>query len=246
MFDADTPVVGIVANLRPVKNLTMFIDAAHKVVQERPDTRFCIVGEGPDYQRLREYIHSLDLSEHVHLLGYRADVNSLLKQWKCFVLTSITEGSSHAILEAMAAELPVVATAVGGNLDMVVDGQTGFLIKLGDVDKLATSIGYLLADPEKARDMGLAGSERIRGHFSINAAKSTQGRIIKDVVCRFRARYASEIEWSGFLPDPEEDLPGEKQPVAQPALDADTVTARDNSAVTAPVVEATTDKGAAQ
>jgi glycosyltransferase involved in cell wall biosynthesis len=103
------------------------------------------------------------------LPGERADVPDVMRGLDCFALPSLAEGISNTILEAMASGLPVVATDVGGNAELVVDGQTGELVPSGDVQAMAASIAGLASDPARAAAMGAAGRLRVERHFSLPA-----------------------------------------------------------------------------
>jgi glycosyltransferase involved in cell wall biosynthesis len=116
---------------------------------------------------LEAQVKELDLVGRVHLVGHHADVLPWLAALDAFVLPSDWEGMSNALLEAMAAGLPVVATAVGGTREVVVDGVTGLLVPPGDPDSLAEAISRLLGDSDMRHTMGEAGRARVDRHFSI-------------------------------------------------------------------------------
>jgi glycosyltransferase involved in cell wall biosynthesis len=126
-IDDDTFVVISVARLDPVKDLATLLDAFALVRRRVPHSRLLIVGDGPDRATLAANAACLDLADSVTFIGYRSDVQSLLPSADLYVNSSITEGISITILEAMAAGLPVVATAVGGTPE-VVDRTTGLLV----------------------------------------------------------------------------------------------------------------------
>jgi glycosyltransferase involved in cell wall biosynthesis len=126
-----------------------------------------IVGEGPDRPRLEEEIRSLGLGERVRLLGERHDVPELLADADVFVLSSSSEGLPVSVLEAMAAGLPVVASRVGGVAELVVDGETGILVRPGDASALAAALSSLIADPAERRRLGAAGRARAEERFDL-------------------------------------------------------------------------------
>jgi glycosyltransferase involved in cell wall biosynthesis len=151
------PVVAVVANLWPVKDHRTLVEAAALVRDRVPEVRFALVGDGPERPALQRQIDRLALREVVHLLGTRYDVPAILARAAAFCLPSRAEGLSNAIMEAMAARLPVVATEAGGNAELVRDGLTGFVIPVGDAPAMARRLLDLLSDPERAREMGRRG-----------------------------------------------------------------------------------------
>jgi glycosyltransferase involved in cell wall biosynthesis len=156
--------VGVVARLDPVKRLDVLLQAL--AMQE--DVSAVIVGYGPEEHRLKALVGDLGIEGHVRFAGHQRDVRPWLAAMDVFVLSSDWEGMSNALLEAMAAHLPVVATATGGTPDVVVDGETGFLVPPGDPPALARALGRLLADPGLRDRMGQAGRHRISESFSID------------------------------------------------------------------------------
>ena len=154
-----------VARLDPQKGLHDLVAAAALV----PEARVMVVGEGPERPALETEIARLGLGDRVHLLGFRSDVPDLLAASDLFVLPSLFEGLPLSILEAMAAGKPVVATAIGGNDEAVVDGATGLLVPPGDPQALADAIRALLRDPERRRRLGEAGRRRAEAEFSATA-----------------------------------------------------------------------------
>ncbi len=153
--------------LHPVKGHADALPALAQVVAQRPETHFVWAGEGEERPRLEHWLREHTLTAHVHLLGARADVPALLAASDLFLLPSRWEGVSVAILEAMAAGLPVVATAVGGTPEVVVEGQTGLLVPPQDPHALAGAILRLLDRPEAAARLGEAGSQRVAAHFTL-------------------------------------------------------------------------------
>jgi glycosyltransferase involved in cell wall biosynthesis len=130
-----------------------------------------IVGEGPDRPGVESEIRRLGLESLVELAGARNDVAELLAKADLFVLSSRSEGLPLSILEAMAAGLPVVATNVGGVPELVVEGETGFLVPPGDPKSLADAIARLLDDPALRRRLGAAGRARVAERFDLESAR---------------------------------------------------------------------------
>ena len=164
---AEDSLIGAVAVLRPQKQLELFVRAAARAMRDRPRLHAVIAGDGEDRGRLEEVVAELGVGERVKLLGARSDVPDVLASLDVAVSSSRFEGSPLAMMEQMAAGLPVVATRVGGVPDVVEDGVTGLLVDPGDLDALAAAIGELVDDPERARAMGERGRERQGREFDL-------------------------------------------------------------------------------
>ena len=163
----NAPVVGIVANLRPVKDHELFLKAAHKVAGVVPDAVFLIVGTGPLRTDLARLAERLGIADKVFFTDGRQGVPACLHLMSIGCLTSVSEGFSNAILEYMAAGLPVVATDVGGNREAVMEGQTGFIISGRDPEAFANAIIAMLGDESMRKRMGEAGLRRCREMFDM-------------------------------------------------------------------------------
>ena len=160
------PVVTI-ARLSPEKDVANLIRAAAVVAGADPAFRLEIAGAGPCQSDLEKLIDSLGLKERVRLLGQVRDVRALLGRASLFVLPSLSEGISLTLMEGMARGLPVVATRVGGNPEVVTDGETGLLVPPRNPDALADAVLSLLRDPERCRRMGEAGRRRVERVFDV-------------------------------------------------------------------------------
>lgn len=164
--------IGMVANLRWEKNHLHFIRGLAKIIPEYPDVYGILIGQPllksnlnvPD-QILTE-IAEQGLQGRVLMYGFHANVPKILHSFEIFCLTSTSEGTPNALLEAMSAGLPVIATRVGGIPRIVQDGVTGLLIEPNDVEGLAVALRSLLDEPESARKIGLAGREFVEKEFS--------------------------------------------------------------------------------
>lgn len=162
-------VVGVVGNLYPVKGHQYLIDAIPKVLDQCPKTSFVFAGRGHLESDLKLQVNRLGLEKHVHFLGLRQDISRILALLDVFVLPSLSEGLSMAILEAMMAGKPVIATSVGGNPEIVVDRETGFLVPPKDSHALAESLMALLKDRGLAIKYGEKGKRRAERQFSLQA-----------------------------------------------------------------------------
>jgi len=159
-------VIGVVARLVTYKGHADLIAALPWILQTVPTTRLVFIGDGPAASDLRRQVHEVGLAEHVHFLGARRDIPRLLRAFDVFVLPSHQEGLGLAIIEAMAAGLPVVATRVGGIPEVVVEGETGLLVEPGNPPELAEVIVHLLTNPYTRRQMGIKGRQRVEAYFT--------------------------------------------------------------------------------
>jgi glycosyltransferase involved in cell wall biosynthesis len=159
-------VVGAIGRLDPVKNLPMFLEA-HALLHKRHDHAFAVVvGDGPERAALERRAAELGIRASVSFTGYRSDARALLPGFDAYLNCSRYEGVSLTILEAMAATLPVVATAVGGNPEVVIDRETGFLVP-ERAHAIADALGALARSARRRQAMGDAGRWRVVRHFSI-------------------------------------------------------------------------------
>jgi len=162
-----SPLVGVVANLRPVKNLPLFLRAAALVAEAVPEARFVLVGSGPLRHELGQLGEELDLAGKVFFSDERGDVPDYLARLSIGCLPSLSEGFPNSVLEYMAAGLPVVATDAGGTAEAVEHGVTGYLVRNPDPSAFAEPVIQLLKDEAKRRAMGQRSLERCRNHFSL-------------------------------------------------------------------------------
>lgn len=160
-------IVGVVGNLYPVKGHQYLIEGIPAVLQKCPNTSFVFAGRGQLETELKEQVQRLGLDKRVHFLGLRQDIPRILALLDVFVLPSLSEGLSMAILEAMIAGKPVVATQVGGNPELVLDGETGFLVPPRDSQALASSLVTLLTNKQQAVQFAEKGKRRAEGQFSL-------------------------------------------------------------------------------
>ncbi len=161
-------VVGAVGRLDPVKDFVMLVEAVALAARTRPELRLAIVGDGPERAAIELAIARLDAGEHVRLLGHRDDARALLPGVDLFANSSTSEGISLTLLEAMAAERPIVATRVGGTSEVVVAGETGLLAPARDAAGFAAALVEAAADPSRAAAWGRAGRQRLLAHFTID------------------------------------------------------------------------------
>ena len=161
------PIVGNVAALVPHRGHTHLITAAAQVIKAVPDVRFVIVGDGPLRPQLEQRIHHSHLERHVFLAGFRSDAVEMTRGFDLYASGALVAGTSIAILDAMAAAKPVVATSTGSVSELVAHGQTGFVVPPRDDAALAHHLVTLLTDDQLRRRMGAAGQARATTRFSI-------------------------------------------------------------------------------
>jgi glycosyltransferase involved in cell wall biosynthesis len=168
-INSEDIVIGTVGRLSPEKGLEYLISAIREVVNAYPQTKVLIVGDGDEKYclSLQEKVKDLELSSHIIFVGFYEDIPQILRCLDIFSLPSLFEAFNRSLLEAMACGLPVVATAVGGNVEIVQDGVNGLLVPAGNPDALASAIAELLKDKEKARKMGREGKRHVEENFSI-------------------------------------------------------------------------------
>jgi glycosyltransferase involved in cell wall biosynthesis len=156
--------VGMVAEFRPDKDFETFLLAARRLLS-RPSVTFVTVGDGETLQAMKDLVS--DAGDRVRFLGRQKDVETIASSFSVGVLATYTEGISNSIMEYMVMAKPVVATDCNGSRELVVEGETGFLVPPRDPVALADRIAYLLDNPEQARRMGQAGRKHIEKHFSL-------------------------------------------------------------------------------
>ena len=163
----DTLLVGTVAILRGKKGHQQILDAAPSVIERFPQTHFIFVGDGPQHEKLSASIEARKLETHVHMLGLRSDIPSLLFNFNIFLLPTYQEALGTAFIEAGASGLPSVGTNVDGVPEVVQDGKTGFLVPPQNSASLIEPVCHLLSDGELRKRFGTAAVEYVRQHFSI-------------------------------------------------------------------------------
>lgn len=171
-----------VARLNRVKDQGTLLRAARAVADQLPGFTLDVVGDGPMHEQVHALTAELGLQDIVRFHGFRDDVGAVLAESDLFVLSSLSEGISITLLEAMAAGLPVVATDVGGNREVVVAGETGLLVPVGDAAALASAMLAVLTDPDRAQRLGAAGRARVASAFAIDRTVRAYEAIYDDLL----------------------------------------------------------------
>jgi glycosyltransferase involved in cell wall biosynthesis len=157
------------------------------VIQQMPDVRFLILGEGELRDALERQVREHHLEKHVFLPGFRTDVLGCMKSFDLFVMSSLTEGLGTALLDAMACGRAIVATRTGGIPEVVEDGETGRLVPPRDHAAMAQAILAMLADDERRRRMGEAGFARVQKRFTVERMVAETAAVYARVGGRHRA-----------------------------------------------------------
>src|ERR1044072_695869 len=194
---ADKRFMTIVANLRnPVKDHPMLLRAAARVCAAVPDAAFVIAGEGELMPSLRSQAIELGIGDDVHFIGRCDDVAMLLRASHIGVLSSKAEGFANAILEYMAAGLPVVATDVGGVREAIAEDETGFIVPSGDDAQMADRIIQVLANDDNARAMGARGKVIVEKFSSDNHLRNTL-ELYEELLSNHSAAAEKEVPIAG-------------------------------------------------
>jgi len=171
----ELPVVGIIARLHPVKGHGIFLRAARQVLKELPQARFLIVGSGFHRPWIEAEVERLGLKKNVIFTGFMEDIPGVLAALDVLVISSLSEGFGLTAVEAMAMEVPVVATRVGGLPEIITDGENGLLVPAGDAGALAKKILWLLENPVAGENMAKKGRATVEEKFTIQGmAQQTQ------------------------------------------------------------------------
>ncbi|WP_298834531.1 TIGR03088 family PEP-CTERM/XrtA system glycosyltransferase [uncultured Piscinibacter sp.] len=191
---ADQWVVGTVGRLQPIKNQVLlaraFVRALVLAPSARDRLRLVVAGDGPQREAVQEVLRQADADSLAWLAGRREDVPEVLRALDAFVLPSRAEGVSNTILEAMASGLPIAATAVGGNAELLQEGVTGRLVPSDDVEAMAEAILHDFSDRDGARARGRRAREAAERRFSLDAMVSAYDELYEQQLGRLAARRA--------------------------------------------------------
>jgi glycosyltransferase involved in cell wall biosynthesis len=155
----------VVGTLKEQKGHRYLLEAAAPLIARRNHLHILFAGDGPLRNSLQQQVQQLGLGSHIHFLGNRKDIPDLLAASDYFVLPSLWEGLPMALIEAMASGIPVLATCVSGSQQVVASGETGVLVPPGDVEQLRQAMAEMIANPERAKQMGQAGSAHVEARF---------------------------------------------------------------------------------
>jgi L-malate glycosyltransferase len=183
-LDPDRRYIAVVARFHPVKDHATLVHAFARVAAVRADVDLLLAGDGPLRGDLEALVRRLEIDGRVRFLGVRSDVPDLLRVADVFALTSVSEAASLTILEAMASRLPVVATAVGGNSEIVRNEVEGLLVPRGDAPAVAAALLRILDCPATAAAMGAAGRARVEERYHLSQTIEAYGRLYRRLAGR--------------------------------------------------------------
>ena len=171
----DTPLIGIIARLSDVKGIDILIKAMPFILKEIPSANLLIAGQGPQEVALKKLTQDLGLSAHVHFKSTTNQTQDLLRAFDVFVMPSLMEGLGLSVIEAQACGIPVVASRVGGLVDLIEDAKSGYLVPVNDPTALADRIIEVLKNPQQSKVMAQQARLNIEQYFSAewNAFKQT-------------------------------------------------------------------------
>ncbi len=178
---ADSRVLITVGRIEPQKGIDVLISAAREIVQQYPDVHFLIVGTGPDRSDLERQAATWRLSDRMHWAGKRTDVPGLLAASTAFILPSRWEGMPNAVLEALAAGKPIIATRVEGASELVRDGINGWLVPIESPQALAEAVVRLLANSDQIDEMGCESQHISEKEFTIDRFVAAHVRLFREV-----------------------------------------------------------------
>jgi glycosyltransferase involved in cell wall biosynthesis len=179
---ADRFVVGWVGRMTAVKRTDDVLEAFRLVREHGVDACLCLVGDGPDRERLERRASELGVIRDTLFLGYQEDVAQYYAAFDALVLPSANEGTPVSVIEALAAETPVVATRVGGVPDVVREGQEGFLVDAGDTEELAERLTRLARDPDLRRRLGESGRNRVLKRYAVERLLDDVDRLYRELL----------------------------------------------------------------
>lgn len=174
-------VIGIVARLAPIKNHPLLFQVFALLVKKYPDVRLVVVGDGPENMNLKQLATNLNLENRIIFCGEQQQAHSFYPLFDVFVLPSLSEGISMTLLEAMAAQVPVVASAVGGNCEIISDTESGLLFPSEDVDNLFDRLKRLHDSKDLREKLSINGLKRLQESFDIQVMIQNYLQVYDDV-----------------------------------------------------------------
>jgi glycosyltransferase involved in cell wall biosynthesis len=178
----EVPLIGAVGRLWPQKRVRDLIWAMELLHIIQPRVHFLIIGDGPERHALERYVRTIEGTSYMHFLGHRSDVPRILPHLDLFWQGSGYEGMPNAVMEAMAAGVPVIATDIPGTRDLVVSGETGYLYPIRGRKEFCKKSDELLADLATARQMGAAGQRRILERFPLEPMVAAHARLYRELL----------------------------------------------------------------
>ncbi|MEQ9069599.1 MAG: glycosyltransferase, partial [Gimesia chilikensis] len=174
--------IAFVGRLARQKRVEDLLWALQLIRQMNGDIVLLVIGDGPERAKLEQLAHKYTVTPNVRFLGHRTDVDQLFPLFEVFQLASDFEGQSNSIMEAMSYGIPVVASDIPPNRELVVHGETGFLTSVGDSTGFAQFAERILADPQLAKDLGNAARKRMQEEFSVDKMVEGYARLYREVL----------------------------------------------------------------
>lgn len=184
-------VISNISCFKPQKAIADFVRVAHLICQRIPQAKFILIGDGVLRRKIEKLIRQLKLEKQVILFGWRRDIPQILSATDVYLLTSLWEGLPISVLEALAAACPVIATDTGGVREIIKEGENGFLVSPGDVEKIAQRLMILLQDSRLRKDMGQRARDSLSRNFYLPQAVNCQQKIYQNLIETKGAAYAS-------------------------------------------------------
>ena len=178
----NTCLIGIIGRFWPQKRIKDAIWATDLLKVIRDDVHLLVIGDGPQRERLLKYRRQVEITDKVHFLGERSDVGSLLPHFDMLWSTSGYEGQSNAIMEAMSAGVPVVGTDIAGTRDLIVEGETGFLVPVGDRAAFARAAQRIMENPDLGERLAEASRRRMVQEFSVEKMVKSYATLYDEVL----------------------------------------------------------------
>ncbi len=172
--------IGIVGRLDPIKNHVLLIRSVVEIKKLVPRVKLLIIGDGPERRKLESLVQELGLNDYITFLGARTDIPEILSVLDVYVLPSFSEGLSLTLVEACASGLPIVATRVGGNEEVVIHGENGLTVESDDLQGLAKAIESMLTDMNTANMMGIKGRARYERYFTLRTMINNYENVYRD------------------------------------------------------------------
>lgn len=183
-LNPDDLVVGTVGRLDPIKDHETILKSASLVLKDLPNTKFLIIGDGLLKKNLEELAFKLKINNDVIFLGERNDIPELLNVMDIFILSSLFEGNSKTLLEAMATGLPIIATNVGGNRELIEDRKTGILIPPSDKNYMADILKLINRDYKAYQFLGIQAREKVEKDFSIENMIFKYSKLYEEIITK--------------------------------------------------------------
>jgi glycosyltransferase involved in cell wall biosynthesis len=186
----DALLAGVVARVEPAKDHDTLLHALALVRDRTPNLHLAVVGDGTQKERLTRLAHELGIGERIHFTGFRTDAAEWIASFDFTVLSSVKEGLSNTVIESMAAGKPVIATAVGGNPEVIVEDETGYLLPARDPARFGEAVARLVAEKHRIPELGAASKKRVESLFSVDKMVENTTRLYLELLARRQKRAA--------------------------------------------------------